>query len=108
LEPASISRFGRDEPTRLVRRSGREVDGVWSRRASGAGRWRVRTRWRGVLRVGAGVIHALGELLEADGGGAEGAGAVTAHFRNDFVVEEADETMKFFLGTLGGILQPLI
>jgi hypothetical protein len=46
--------------------------------------------------------------LEADGGGAEGAGAVAAYFRNDFVVKEAHETMKFFLGTLGGILQPLI
>jgi hypothetical protein len=58
--------------------------------------------------AGAGGVHAVGELLKLDGGGAQGRGAVAAHLRNDFIVEIADEAANLLLGTLGGVVEALI
>ena len=62
----------------------------------------------GAALVVAGVVHALGELLEADGGGTEGGGAVAANLGHDLLIEVAGEAAEFFLGALGGFVEALV
>ncbi len=62
----------------------------------------------GAAFIVAGVVHAFGELLEADGGGAEGGGAVAADFGYDLFVEIAGEAAEFLLGAFGSFMESLV
>jgi hypothetical protein len=55
-----------------------------------------------------GVVHALGEFLEADGGGAESRGAVAADFGHDLFVDVTGETAKLLFGAFGSFVESLV
>jgi len=72
--------------------------------ASGA----ARRGWAGGRFVFAGVVHGVGELLEADGGGAQGCGAVAANLGHDLLVEVVDEATEIFFGAAGCFAEALV